>query len=158
MSVRNLAAFGLLYIVFAGVPAGIPMPSPDVPTRPVPSAAMREEVEPVAAILRNADIIDRAIFAEVWEQAAEIVLGEDDDIQVSFDNTLGLRTWTAAIANASWKRVAKATGKYPGLSDAIEGAFSDVIGNEIAPVTDEMIEKYAELCRALAWAGMPTDQ
>jgi hypothetical protein len=119
---------------------------------------MREEVEPVAAILKNADIIDRAIFAEVWDQAAEIVLGEDDDIQVSFDNTLGLRTWTAAIADASWKRVAKATGKYPGLSDAIEGAFSDVIGNEITPVTDEMIEEYAELCRALAWAGMPTDQ
>jgi len=159
MNLRTIAAIGLIYVAFAGLPQGGGSPQPDTtPDRPVPSPTMQAEVEPVAKILRGADYYDRAIFASVWEQAATIVDGEDNEIEVTFDSTLGMRLWTVGIIDAAWRRIAGAKGKYPGLGDAVEEAFTDLLGNDVRPVDDELLQDYSELCRALAWAGMPTDE
>lgn len=159
MNLRTLAAIGLLYFAFAGLPQGGRLPQPDTtPDRPVPSKEMQSEVEPVARALKGADYYDRAVFASIWEQAARIVDGEDNEVEVSFDSTLGMRLWTIGIIDAAWRRIAGAQGKYPGLGDAVEEVFSDLIGNDVRPVDDELLEEYADLCRALAWAGMPSDE
>lgn len=159
MNLRTIAAIGLIYVAFAGLPQGGSSPQPvPTPNRPVPSPAMQTEVEPVAKILRDADYYDRAVFASIWEQAARIVDGEDDEIEVTFDSTLGMRLWTVGIIDAAWRRIAGAKGKYPGLGDAVEDAFGNLLGNDVRPVDGELLEDYSDLCRALAWAGMPADE
>ena len=160
---RQLIAVALLYIVFVGLPEGItiPTPTPATPDRPVvpmPNAALREQVAPIAAILKDAVYIDRAIFAELWLRCADVIDGEDDSVEVHFENTLGLRLYTASVANIAWNRLANATGKYRGLDAAIEDAFMQTIGTDVKPVSDDLLRDYSELCRALAWAGTPTDQ
>jgi hypothetical protein len=159
MNLRTIAAIGLIYVAFAGLPQGGGSPQPDTtPDRPVPSPAMQSQVEPVAKALKGAAYYDRAIFASVWEQAAKIVDGEDDDIEVTFDSTLGMRLWTVGIIDAAWRRIAGASGKYPGLGDAVEEVFADLLGNDVRAVDETLLREYSELCRALAWAGMPNDE
>lgn len=119
---------------------------------------MIEEVQPVAAILRNAEIMDRLIFASVLEQCADAAEDKLPDVKVTFDNTLGLQVFTEQALRVAWARIADATGKYPGLNDTVEGLMADTLGTEIKPITPEILRDYADLCRALAYAGMPGDQ
>ena len=159
MNLRTIAALGLLYVAFVGLPQGGGSPQPvPTPDRPAPSPAMQSEVEPVAKALKGADYYDRAVFASIWEQAAKIVDGEDEEIEVTFDSTLGMRLWTVGVIDAAWRRIAGASGKYPGLGDAVEEVFANLLGNDVRPVDDDLLREYSDLCRALAWAGMPTDE
>jgi hypothetical protein len=45
------------------------------------------------------------------------------------------------------------SGKYAGLQEAVEQAFTDTIGNEVRPWTDDLADDVVELFDALAWAG-----
>ena len=58
----------------------------------------------------------------------------------------------------AWARIADASGKYPRLNATVEQLFTDLLGNDIEPITPEILEDYADLCRALAYAGMPGDE
>lgn len=153
MLVRIFAAAFLVWFVFLNG-ENKPAPSPD--TRPAPR--MLEEVQPVAAILRNAEILDRLIFASVLEQCADAAEDKLSDVTVTFENTLGLQVFTEQALRVAWARIADATGKYPGLNDTVEGLMADTLGTEIKPITPEILRDYADLCRALAYAGMPGDQ
>jgi len=54
-----------------------------------------------------------------------------------------------------WRRLgANQPGKYAGLREATEAAFAQVLGPNEVPVTKELRARYAELCRAIAWAGV----
>lgn len=153
--IRVVAALALLWFVFF-FQQGKTVPTPDEPGNPKP--AMYREVEHVAKILSNADIFDRMIFASVFEQCADAAEDNLEDVEVTFENTLGMKVFTESALRVAWGRMADASGKYPRLNDAVESLFDEVIGTEIRPVTDEILEDYADLCRALAWAGMPGDE
>lgn len=152
---RTIAAAALLWFVFYGIPQ--PSPSPDKPDNK-PRPAMYTEVEPVAEILRNADIFDRMIFASVFEQCADAARDELEDVEVTFDNTLGMKVFTESALRVAWSRMADASGKYPRLNSTVESLFDEVLGTEIRPVTQEILDDYADICDALSWAGMPGDE
>lgn len=153
MLARIISAAFLVWFVFLNG-ENKPAPQPD----PTPVPRMLEEVRPVAEIMRNAGIMDRLIFASVLEQCADAAEDKLADVKVTFDNTLGLQVFTEQALRVAWARIADASGKYPGLNDTVEGLMADTLGTEIKPITPEILRDYADLCRALAYAGMPGDQ
>lgn len=42
-------------------------------------------------------------------------------------------------------------GMYPKLGRQIDAAFSEAVGDDIAPMTDDMRDSLVDVCRALAW-------
>lgn len=153
--IRIASALVLLWFVFFfQQEKTVPTPDETDNTKP----AMHREVEPVARILRNADIFDRMIFASVFEQCADAAEDKLEDVEVTFENTLGMKVFTESALRVAWSRMADATGKYPRLNDTVEGLFDEVIGTKNRPISDEILDDYADLCRALAWAGMPGDE
>jgi hypothetical protein len=74
-------------------------------------------------------------------------------LEVTIENTMGLRLFTGSIFDVAWDRLANASGKYAGLQEAVEQAFTDTIGNEVRPWTDDLADDVVELFDALAWAG-----
>lgn len=151
---RFIVAAALLYVAANGVdlPSLKPLAVTVVPA--APSAAMKDIVGPVAAIMRNADDFDRAVFAATFEEAANLVAGESSDTEITFENTLGMRIFTVSVIDIAWRRLANARGKYSGLNNAVEQAFESVLSRDVKPATEEIKAKYVELCRALAWAGV----
>jgi hypothetical protein len=155
MITRLATAAFLVWLAFlSGGKAPNPNPVPDV--KPMPR--LIEEVRPVSEILRNAEIYDRMIFASVFEQCADAAEDKLTEVRVTFENTLGLQVFTQQALRVAWARIADASGKYPGLNDAVEQLFTDLLGTEIEPITPETLKNYADLCRALAYAGMPGDE
>ena len=119
---------------------------------------MHDQVEGVAAILADASIFDRMIFASVWEQCASAADGTLEDVEVTFESTMGLRIFMQSALRVAWGRIAGASNKYKGLNEEVEELFKEVLGNEVRPVTEEILDDYIDLCLALAWAGMPGDE
>lgn len=155
MNARTVAAFGLLYVAFYGLPQiDLPsLPQPSAPAIKEPSVSMQKAVSAVANICEEMDSFDRLVWMATWEEAAEVIDGTSDVMEVEFTSTLGLQVWQQSIFDIAWRRLAKASGKYKGLSAAVEQAFADTIGVDIKPVDESMLEDVAELYHALAWAG-----
>ena len=155
MNLRAIAAIAILYVAFQGLPTiDLPsLPTPQPPSVEEPTVEMQRVVAGVAAICEDMDAFDRMVWMATWEDAASIIAGENDDVSVQFENTMGVRIFINNVFDVAWKRLAKASGKYRGLDGAVEQAFSDAIGNEVIPVTDDMVDDIVELCEALAWAG-----
>lgn len=151
------AAAGL--IVAAGW-GKVPLPTFAPPAvRPVqvetPSDAMQRVVTPVAAALRAVPIGDRMLWAELWNKAAVVVAGDAVSTEVVFNDTKSLRAFTVLAVEIGWRRIGgNAPGSLPGLREAVEGAFGQVLGTAEVPVTKDLRARYAELCRAIAWAGV----
>lgn len=138
----------------------VPLPAFPVPAvRPVkvdePSDQMRAIVKPVAAALSPATMSDRMLWAELWTKAAIVVDGDAVSTEVVFTDTRSLRLFTVLSVEIGWRRIGgKAPGGYAGLREAVEAAFAQVIGTAEVPVTKSLRTRYAELCRAIAWAGL----
>jgi hypothetical protein len=156
MSPRILAAIGILYVAFNGLPdIELPEISPSRPATPVkePSMEMQDAVAGVAEIAKTMTAFDRMVWMATWEDMSSIVDGADPDVSVDFDNTLALKFFVDSAFKVAWNRLANASGKYAGLGDAVEQAFMDTIGNEVEPWTDYIREDAVDLFDALAWAG-----
>jgi len=156
MNVRTIAALGILYVAFAGLPdIKMPdiMPQPETPAAKEPSVLMQKAVAGVADICESMDAFDRLVWMATWEDAANIISGEDDDVEVTFENTLGFRAFISSVFDVAWRRLANASGKYRGLDAAVEQAFTTILGNEIRPFSEPILADSVELCEALAWAG-----
>lgn len=157
MPIRTLIGLALIYVAVSGMPQidlpSLPIPQPQGPKLERPSVEMRNAVEDVAKICERMDGFDRLVWMNTWADAAEVVSGESDTMSVEFENTLGLQMWQQSIFDIAWRRLAKASGKYEGLGDAVEQAFVDTIGLEVRAVDDETLEDVCELYEALAWAG-----
>lgn len=156
MNLRIIAALGLLYVAFNGMPE-LPSPKPSRPNLDEPSADLQKAVSDVARICEKMDTFDRMVWMATWEDAAQIVAGEDDDVQVTFENTLGLRLFASSVFDVAWRRLAGASGKYAGLDAAVEKAFEMAVGNEIEPWSDELQDAVADLFDAMAWAGAKSE-
>lgn len=151
------AAAGLIVAAAWGK---VPMPSLSVPTaRPVqvetPSDAMQKVVAPVADALKAAPMGDRMLWADVWNKAAVVVAGDAVSTEVVFTDTKSLRAFTVLAIEIGWRRIGgNAPGSLPGLREGVEVAFAQVLGTAEVPVTKDVRARYAELCRAIAWAGV----
>lgn len=157
MTGRNLIALACLYVAFSGLPSGLSipsLPSPGGADVEVPTVRLRDAVAGVANVAKNMSGFDRQVWMATWSEAARLVDGERiDGASISFQDTLGLRAYTSIVMDIAWKRLAGASGKYEGLADAVEEAFSETIGNDVKPFDEATKRQTVELFKALAWAG-----
>ena len=154
----RLAAAALLIAAAWGK---VPMPTLAVPSVApavvvdTPSDEMQRVVTPIADVMRNASAVDRALWAQLWSKAAIVVAGDAVSTEVVFTDTRSLRAFTVLALDLGWRRLgANQPGKYAGLREATEAAFAQVLGPNEVPVTKELRARYAELCKAIAWAGV----
>ena len=156
----SLGRFAAASLLIAAAWGKVPLPA--FPTQAIPRVAvetpseqMRTTVAPVAAAMKNANPVDRALWAELWTKAAVVVAGDAVSTEVVFSDTKSLRAFTVLALEIGWRRIgANQPGKYAGLREATEAAFAGVIGMNEVPVTKDVRTRYAELCKAIAWAGV----
>jgi hypothetical protein len=161
---KNLAAVILLFIGVFGLPKMDFIPAlPDKPSPVIgidePSAEMKKMVESIAGIMRRADHVDRALWAQVWSKAARAVELDGGDGATIWGDTAKLRQFTSTALRISWRRIkGNEKNKYAGLNEAVESAFANALSIRQQPVDAALRAKYVELCRAVAWAGVGRDQ
>jgi hypothetical protein len=144
------AAWGKVPMPTIQVPSVVPAVSVDTP-----SDEMLRVVTPIADVMKSASAVDRALWAQLWSKAAVVVAGDAVSTEVVFTDTRSLRAFTVLALDIGWRRLgANQAGKYAGLREATEAAFAQVLGPNEVPVTKELRARYAELCKAIAWAGV----
>lgn len=158
-----IARVAAVLLLLAAAWGKVPLPSwPVVTVGPsvtvkveTPSDEMQRVVTPIADVMRNASAVDRALWAQLWSKAAVVVAGDAVSTEVVFTDTRSLRAFTVLALDLGWRRLgANQPGKYAGLREATEAAFAQVLGTNEVPVTKELRARYAELCKAIAWAGV----
>lgn len=154
----RVAAAGLIVAAAWGK---VPLPTFAVPTTvpaitvETPSDAMQKVVTPIAAALKSAAMSDRMLWAQLWSKAAVVVAGDAVSTEVVFTDTRSLRLFTVLALDLGWRRIGEhQPGEYKGLREATEAAFAQVLGTAEVPVTKDLRARYAELAKAIAWAGI----
>jgi hypothetical protein len=69
-----------------------------------PTKDLREAVAGVADICERMQPFDRMVWMATWQHAADVVAGEDKDVEVTIENTMGLRLFTGSIFDVAWDR------------------------------------------------------
>ena len=146
-------------LIVAAAWGKIPVPSlpAAVPTVTVeaPSVRLQELVAPVAKALAPLPASDRILWASVWKKAATVVEGDTSVEAVTFTDTKSLRLFTVLALDLAWRRIGgHAPGSVQGLRDAVESAIGSVVGTDAVAVTPQIRASYAEVARAIAWAGI----
>jgi len=123
-----------------------------------PSRAMKSEVQPIVRVAGKMSIMDRLWLNYIYGNAARVVATDGVVEPQVIATTEGLRAVHIAILKFIWRGMAdNAAGEYEGLSDAINRAFNEVIGDEKRGLTPELRKKAVELFEAIAWAGLGKD-
>jgi len=152
---RIIAAIVLGFIAIGGVPR-LPVRVEPTPSPNAPSDAMQRAVTPIAKALANAPMGDRLLWSRLWEKAAVVVDGDAVNTDVVFTDTRSLRAFTILALDIGWRRIGEhRPGHYQGLREAVEAAMGEVLSLEVKPVDADVRAKFAEMARAIAWAGMP---
>jgi len=157
-TIARVAAAGLIVAAAWGK---LPMPElmPVVPAVsidvPEPSPELRTAVEPVRKALANLSPADRALWAATWAKAAVVVEADGTSSVEAFRDTAALRLFTTVALDIAWRRLGKhQPGSVDGLRDGVEAAMRSVLGLDAVPVTPQMRGSYANVARAIAWAGV----
>lgn len=151
----RLAAAGLIVAALWGV-----VPVPTVPAQPTvyvqtPSPEMQKLVAPIARALAPLPMSDRLLWASTWSKAAVVVAGEPTAKEPAFTDTRSLRAFTSLALDIAWRRIGgREPGRHEPLRTGVEAAYDAVLGSDVVPVTRELCGQYAELARAVAWAGL----
>jgi hypothetical protein len=146
-------------LIVAAAWGKVPLPTFEVPLPTVvvetPGAEMRTIVAPVAREMARVPMVDRLLWASVWNKAATVVAGDAVAHEVAFTDTRSLRAFTALAIDIAWRRIA---GNVPGsnepLRHAVEAAYAAALGIDDVPVGKDIRDRYAEFARAMAWAGL----
>ena len=156
-----LARIAAAALIIAAAWGKVPLPSLALPAVvqtvkvETPSDAMQVTVKPVAAAMAGMNAVDRAIWADAWSKAALVVAGDVAAKEVAFNDTRSLRLFTALALDIAWRRIGKhAPGENEELRKAVEAVYGSVMGDEEVPVTKDLRERYAEMAKAIAWAGI----
>lgn len=152
---RVAAAALLIAAAWGKVPLPkLPAAAPRV-TVETPSDEMQRLVTPVAAAMRGLGPVDRALWAEAWAKAGLVVAGDAVTAEVAFTDTRSLRLFTVLAVDIAWRRIGgHQPGEIPGLRDAVEAAYNAAMGRDVMPVTKDVRDRYVELAKAIAWAGV----
>jgi hypothetical protein len=146
-------------LIVAAAWGKVPLPTFEVPLPTVvvetPGAEMKTIVAPVAREMARVPMVDRLLWASVWNKAATVVAGDAVAHEVAFTDTRSLRAFTALAIDIAWRRIA---GNVPGsnepLRHAVEAAYAAALGIDDVPVGKDLRDRYAEFARAMAWAGL----
>jgi len=157
----TLGRFAAAGLILAAAWGKVPMPDfyPVVPAVsidvPEPSPELRTAVEPVQKALANLSAADRALWAATWAKAAIVVEADGTSSVEAFRDTAALRLFTTVALDIAWRRLGKhQPGSVDGLREAVEAAMRSVLGLDAVPVTPQMRGSYANVARAIAWAGL----
>ncbi len=156
-TIARVAAAALLIAAAWGQ---IPMPSLAVPavapsiTVPTPSPEAQRLVEPVRAALAGLTADKRALWAATWSKASLVVEAEGATSVSVLTDTPSLRVLTTTALDIAWRRIGGVPpGSVTGLREAVEAAMRSALGLDAVPVTPDVRSRYAEVARAIAWAG-----
>lgn len=147
----------LLFFAVFGVPSFPKVQRPDSPKPADASESdLLDKAKPIAAALAKADDVDRALWASTWEKVGEVVAEEATSSEPVITNTKELRWFTIATLEFAWRRMGNVReGEYPALRDAVEAFLADpaVIGKDEVVIDAAYRQRYADACRAIAYAG-----
>ena len=156
----DLARIAAALLIVAALWGKIPLPQMpgivDVPTVvvPEPSAELQRLVAPVAQALAGLPADKRQLWAATWSKAAIVVEAEGTTSVPVFTDTPALRLFTTVAIDVAWRRLGDMTpGGVAGLKEAVETAMRSALGLDAVPVTSEMRGRYADVAKAIAWAG-----
>lgn len=156
----DLARIAAALLIVAALWGKIPLPQMpgivDVPTVvvPEPSAELQRLVAPVAQALAGLPADKRQLWAATWSKAAVVVEAEGTTSVPVFTDTPALRLFTTVAIDVAWRRLGDMPpGGVAGLKDAVETAMRSALGLDAVPVTSEMRVRYADVAKAIAWAG-----
>ena len=156
----DLARIAAALLIVAALWGKIPLPQMpgivDVPTVvvPEPSAELQRLVAPVAQALAGLPADKRQLWAATWSKAAIVVEAEGTTSVPVFTDTPALRLFTTVAIDVAWRRLGDMPpGSVAGLKDAVETAMRSALGLDAVPVTSEMRGRYADVAKAIAWAG-----
>lgn len=156
----DLARIAAALLIVAALWGKIPLPQVpgivDVPTVvvPEPSAELQRLVAPVAQALAGLPADKRQLWAATWSKAAVVVEAEGTTSVPVFTDTPALRLFTTIAIDVAWRRLGDMPpGGVAGLKDAVETAMRSALGLDAVPVTSEMRGRYADVAKAIAWAG-----
>jgi hypothetical protein len=156
----DLARIAAALLIVAALWGKIPLPQVpgivDVPTVvvPEPSAELQRLVAPVAQALAGLPADKRQLWAATWSKAAIVVEAEGTTSVPVFTDTPALRLFTTVAIDVAWRRLGDMPpGSVAGLKEAVETAMRSALGLDAVPVTSEMRGQYADVAKAIAWAG-----
>ena len=156
----DLARIAAALLIVAALWGKIPLPQMpgivDVPTVvvPEPSAELQRLVAPVAEALAGLPADKRQLWAATWSKAAVVVEAEGTTSVPVFTDTPALRLFTTVAIDVAWRRLGDMPpGSVAGLKEAVETAMRSALGLDAVPVTSEMRGRYADVAKAIAWAG-----
>ena len=157
----DLARIAAALLIVAALWGKIPLPQMpgivDVPTVvvPEPSAELQRLVAPVAQALAGLPADKRQLWAATWSKAAVVVEAEGTTSVPVFTDTPSLRLFTQIALDVAWRRLGDMPpGAVAGLREAVETAMRSALGLDSVPVTGEMRGRYADVAKAIAWAGV----
>lgn len=155
-TISRVAAAGL---ILAAAWGKIPMPSIGGDTVPAvvvpePSPELQRLVEPVSKALAGLPAGQRAVWAATWSKAAVVVEAEGTTTVAVLTDTPSLRLFTTIALDVAWRRIGGSSpGAVAGLREAVEAAMRSALWLDSVPVTNEIRGRYAEVAKAIAWAG-----
>lgn len=156
----ELARIAAALLIVAALWGKIPLPQMpgivEVPAVvvPEPSPEMQRLVAPVAEALAGVPADKRQLWAATWSKAAVVVEAEGTTSVAVFTDTPALRAFTGIALDVAWRRLGnQAPGSVVGLKEAVEAAMRGALGLDAVPVTGEMRGRYADVAKAIAWAG-----
>ena len=156
----DLARIAAALLIVAALWGKIPLPQMpgivDVPAVvvPEPSAELQRLVAPVARALDGLPADKRQLWAATWSKAAVVVEAEGTTSVPVFTDTPSLRLMTTVALDVAWRRLGDMPpGAVAGLREAVETAMRSVLGLDSVPVTADTRGRYAEVAKAIAWAG-----
>ena len=157
-AIGRIVAAGLLIAAAWGA---LPIPdfNPVVPAvsidLPEPSPELRHAVEPVQKALAGLSQADRNLWAATWAKAALVVEADGTTSVEAFRDTPSLRLFTQVALDIAWRRIGgHSPGSVDGLREAVEAAMRSALGLDAMPVTGQIRRSYADVARAIAWAGL----
>ena len=156
----DLARIAAALLIVAAMWGKIPLPQlpgiVEVPAVvvPEPSADLQALVQPIRAALAGVPADKRQLWAATWSKAAVVVEAEGTTSVAVFTDTPALRAFTSIALDVAWRRLGnQAPGSVAGLKEAVEAAMRSAMGLDAVPVTGEMRGRYADVAKAIAWAG-----
>jgi hypothetical protein len=149
---RLVVAAGLLAVAFGAVPVPVPNVKPNVQPEAAPSPGMQSTVADVKVQLSRYSRKERAKWAELWTDAAKVVV--DPVTAPSITDTPTLRAYQVEMLKIGWVVLGDhSPGANPLLDSAVNAAFTSTLTTDDRPVTPEVLSQYHDLCLGLAWAA-----
>jgi hypothetical protein len=156
----DIARIAAALLIVAALWGKIPLPTlpgiVEVPAVvvPDPSPELQRLVSPVVDALASVPADKRQLWAATWAKAAVVVEAEGTTSVAVFTDTPALRAFTGIALDVAWRRLGnQAPGSVAGLKDAVEAAMRGALGLDSVPVTADTRARYADVAKALAWAG-----